>query len=304
MRILITGSNGFLGQKIIEKIANRPDLNLLGISKTKNRNPFLPEGDFRQIDITDFKSLTDELEIFKPTHIIHTAAITSVEACEADKEKSKLVNVTTTEKIASYCKTSGCHLTFLSTDFVFDGIEGLYKEEDATAPCNAYGHSKVEAEQRVIQSGCKFAVLRTILVYGVIADKNRSNLILWAKNKLSNSEQISVVNDQWRMPTWVDDLADACILAFEKDAQGIFHISSDQLYSILEIVHEAADFWKLDKTLITPVSAESIGQASNRPRKTGFILAKAKNELAFEPTPLIRTLEIMDEQLERQKTYG
>ena len=304
MRILITGSNGFLGQKVIEKCLDKKDITIFGVSKSKNRNIYLPEENFRQVDITDFEALLNIFNTFGPTHIIHTAAITSVEACEEDQDNCERVNVLTTEKIAEYCNGTGSHLTFISTDFVFDGKDGPYREGDPTAPCNAYGQSKLEAEQRIIQTGCNHAILRTILVYGAIADKNRSNIVLWGKNKLSQSETISVVNDQWRMPTWVDDLADACILAVEKRAQGVFHISSNQLFSILEIVQQVAKFWKLNPDLIKPISAEAIGQARNRPQKTGFILTKAEEELAFRPTPLLRSFEIMKQQLERFETYG
>lgn len=304
MRVLITGSNGFLGQKFIEKYIDHEGITILGISKSKNRNICLPEENFQQVDIKDFEALLNIFNTFKPTHIIHTAAITSVEACEDESDNCERVNVLTTEKIAEYCNRTGSHLTFISTDFVFDGKNGPYREDDPTSPCNAYGRSKVEAEQRIIQTGCNHAILRTILVYGVIADKNRSNIVLWAKNKLSQSETISVVNDQWRMPTWVDDLADACMLAAEKRAQGVFHISSNQLFSILEIVQQVAKLWNLNADLIKPISAKAIGQAHNRPQKTGFILTKAEKELAFLPTPLLRSFEIMKQQLERFETYG
>lgn len=301
MRILITGSNGFLGHKLIEKLANKPRVSVLGISKSENRNPDLPADNFQQIDIAELDALTGILESFKPSHIIHTAAITSVESCENNPENCELVNVLTTEIIAQYCKKQGCHLTFISTDFVFDGHNGPYREDDATNPCNAYGRSKLEAELRIIQSGCRHAILRTILVYGVIADKNRSNIVLWAKNKLSAGESISVVDDQWRMPTWVDDLADACLLSVDKNGQGIFHISGNQLFSILEFVRQVAQFWALDTKLITAISAEAIGQADNRPPKTGFILTKSRQELDFQPTTVLRSFEIIEQQLE---SYG
>ncbi len=298
-RVLITGSNGFLGHKLIEKLTDDPNAVLLGLSKSRNRNPYLPKENFKQIDITDFNSLLDTLHAFKPSHIVHTAAITNVEACEKDPLTCELVNVLTTEKIAEYCKKQGCHLTFLSTDFVFDGNAGPYSEDDSPAPRNGYGRSKLEAERRIIESGCNHAILRTILVYGVIPDKNRSNVVLWAKNKLSATQTISVVDDQWRMPTWVDDLADACILAIEKEGQGIFHISSNELFSVIEIVQQVADFWNLDATLIKPISAEDIGQANNRPRKTGFILNKSERELGFKPTSLLHSFEVMKQQLSR-----
>src|SRR5690606_39004587 len=111
-------------------------------------------------------------------------------------------------------------------DFVFNGKQSTpYQENDRVSPCNLYGQSKIEAEHAVKQSGCRAAILRTILVYGVIADRSRSNLILWAKSKLELGEAIRVVSDQWRMPTWVDDLAKITLKVLEKQAEGLFHIS-------------------------------------------------------------------------------
>jgi dTDP-4-dehydrorhamnose reductase len=97
-------------------------------------------------------------------------------------------------------------------------------------------------------------------------------------------------------PTFVDDLAYACQLAIEREAQGIFHISGAELMSINEAVYAVADYWQLDKSLISEISAASIGQADNRPRQTGFDLSKSKNELGYVPTPFVESLAIIDRQ--------
>lgn len=297
-RILLTGSNGFLGQKLTDLIVQKTDYSLLCTSKSANRNPNIKGYEYIQLSLLNQQELATLIETYNPTHIIHTAAITSVETCEENWEECKQLNIDTVQVLAEICKKKNIHLTFLSTDFVFDGKEGPYPETAPTNPCNVYGKSKVGAEQAIIRSGCKAAILRTILVYGVTADKNRSNLILWAKNKLQNNEVISVVQDQWRMPTWVDDLAHACLLAIQKNADGIYHISSDEMYSILDIVYKVADHWSLNRDLIIPVTAKEIGQADNRPRMTGFVLDKAKKELGFSPTSLAKSLIEIDKQLE------
>ena len=119
--------------------------------------------------------------------------------------------------------------------------------------------AKLKRKKRSKQSGCRAAILRTILVYGVLADRSRSNLVLWAKSKLEAGETIRVVSDQWRMPTWVDDLAKVTIKAMTQHANGLFHISGSESCSILEAVHTVADYWGFDKNLITPIAAEQIG---------------------------------------------
>jgi len=295
-RVLLTGSNGFLGQKFTDLVLQRKNIELCCTSNSENRNPNNIGYEFIKLDLLDFEGLERLIHRFQPTHIVHTAAMTSVEACEQDPDYCQELNVHVVSKIAALCKQEDIHLTFLSTDFVFDGENGPYDELSATNPRNAYGQSKLDAEQAVIESGCRATILRTILVYGIIADKNRSNLVLWAKSKLENKEAIKVVSDQWRMPTWVDDLAMACLLSIEKNAEGIYHISSDKMYTILEAVEELADYWNFDKSLISAISAAEIGQAENRPRKTGFILDKAKKDLGFTPTPFKTTLAAIEQQ--------
>lgn len=295
--LLITGANGFLGQKLIEKLANTSPYHIIATSKSENRN-FIRSGyTYIPCDFTDIDALQDLLNEVLPDKIIHTAALSSVDVCENNPALCHRVNVETAYQLAKYCAQHDKHLVHLSTDFVFDGKEGPYQETDATKPCNAYGESKLASEQRLLTTACRGAILRTILVYGVHGDKRRSNLVLWAKAQLENNKTINVVRDQWRMPTFVDDLATACLRAMEKEATGIFHISGNEMMSILDVVHQVADFWRLDKSLINPINAQDIAQNTNRPKKTGFILDKAKEVLNFSPTQFIVSLQEIDKQI-------
>lgn len=296
-KILVTGSNGFLGQKVVDLLAGDDRYKVTAISKGSNRNPNQVGYVFEQIDLLDHTKLTDFLSSHTFDTIVHTAAMTSVEACEADKAACQLINVDLVQTLASYCEKNQAQLVHLSTDFVFDGKKGSpYHEQDLPNPQSEYGKSKHASEQVLAQSACNYAILRTILVYGINADPNRSNLVLWAKGKLKQKEAIKVVNDQWRMPTFVDDLASACQLAIEREARGIFHISGAELMSINEAVYAIADYWQLDKSLISEISAASIGQADNRPRLTGFDLSKSKSELGYVPTSFVESLAIIDRQ--------
>jgi len=299
-RVLITGSNGLLGQKLTDLLSRDQQQLLCCTSKNPNRNPNQNGYQFAQVDLLNRSEIESLLATFKPTHIIHTAAITSVEACEAQPDLCRKLNVDVVAWLADWCKKENSHLTFISTDFVFSGTEENYRyaENDTVAPVNAYGQSKVDAENAIHQSGCRAAILRTILVYGVIADRNRSNLVLWAKAQLEHKNTIRVVSDQWRMPTWVDDLAQATQSAASQDAQGIFHISGPEYMSILQIAELVAAYWNLDKQLIVPIHADDIGQRHNRPRSTGFTLEKAQQHLNFQPTPIQTAFEEIDAQIE------
>jgi dTDP-4-dehydrorhamnose reductase len=126
---------------------------------------------------------------------------------------------------------------------------------------------------------------------------SRSNIVLWAKNALEKGETISVVNDQWRMPTLAEDLAAACIAAVQKEVQGVFNVSGKDLMNMVELVQQVADFWHLDKTLIRPISSASLNQAAKRPPKTGFVLSKAISQLGYQPHSFIEGLALVDAQL-------
>jgi len=294
--ILVTGANGFLGQKLIERLVDKPDYRIVATSKNENRI-FIREGyTYTPCNITDPASLQSLLDEVRPDNIIHTAAMSSVEACENDPVQCEKINVEAVYQLGQYCAEHRAHLVHLSTDFVFDGREGPYRETDQANPCNAYGKSKTISETRVLSTDCRAAILRTILVYGINGDTKRSNLVLWAKKQLESNNPINVVSDQWRMPTFVDDLADACIRAMEKEATGIYHISGDEMMTVIDAVYQIADFWRLDRSLINPIRAMDIGQETNRPRKTGFILDKAKTELGYSPTPFIKSLKEIEQQ--------
>jgi dTDP-4-dehydrorhamnose reductase len=126
---------------------------------------------------------------------------------------------------------------------------------------------------------------------------SRTNIVLWAKAALEKGEPINVVNDQWRMPTLAEDLAQCCLLAVKNDAKGVFNASGKDLMSILEIVERVADYYGLDKSLINPISAESLNQAAKRPKKTGFILDKTIKELGYQPHSFEEGIAFMEKQI-------
>jgi dTDP-4-dehydrorhamnose reductase len=297
--VLITGANGFLGQKLVDLISQDGQYNVIATSKGINRNPNQDNYLFRQLDILDQEEVERLLTEIRPDVIIHTAALTNVEGCEQQPELCQRMNVDSVVQLGEYAYRHGTYIVHLSTDFVFDGSNGPYNEEAQTNPLSAYGKSKLASEQRLLATGCDCSILRTILVYGIIADEKRSNLVLWAKQKLSAGESIKVVNDQYRMPTFVDDLAKACLLALQNRAKGIFHISGNEMMSIAQAVYAVADFWNLDKACIQEVSAADIGQAENRPKKTGFDLSKSKSVLGYTPLTFKESLKQIDIQFKK-----
>ncbi len=298
MRILITGSNGLLGQKLIGALRNDPTVELLATSRGEDRTADQLGHRYRAVDITQQHAVDAAFDAFRPEVVIHTAAMTNVDACELDPAACQLQNVTATEHLVQAAKRHGSHFIFLSTDFIFDGKQGPYKEGDAPAPLSIYGHSKLDGERAVQQAGLKqWAIARTIIVYGIAKGLSRSNVVLWAKGALEKGEPIKVVDDQWRMPTLAEDLADGCIRIAKGQASGIFHLSGPDGMSILELVQRVGAFFNLPTDKVQPVKSANLGQPAKRPPVTGFVLDKARRELGYKPHGFEEGLAVLREQL-------
>lgn len=298
-RILVTGSNGLLGQKLTDLCLLDHEIELIASSKGTNRHTIIQGYFYEDLDILDSKSLQFIIDKYHPDCIINTAAMTNVDACEIDKKNCYALNVGAVKNLIGICETENIQLIHISTDFIFDGEHGPYSEEAEANPLSYYGQTKLEAETLLKASSCRWVILRTIIVYGIVNDMSRSNIILWAKGALEKGEPINVVNDQWRMPTLAEDLAKCCLLAAKKNAQGVFNASGRDLMSIIELVERVADFWKLDKSLIRPITSDSLNQTARRPKRTGFILDKAERELGYNPLSFEAGLSFFDTQLKK-----
>lgn len=297
MKILITGSNGLLGQKLVHLLCKDSEVELVATARGENRLDLREGYRYVSMDITQQDEVDRVLTAEKPAVMIHTAAMTNVDACEADKEGCDLLNVTAVEYILAACEKNDIHLVHLSTDFIFDGLKGPLTEEEEAHPVSYYGESKLKAEQLILASKVPNAILRTVLVYGVAERMSRSNIVLWAKGALTKGDPIKVVDDQFRTPTLAEDLAQGCALAAKQKAEGIYNISGPDFMSIIEMVKRIADFWNLDQSIITPVSSDTLNQPAKRPPKTGFIIDKAKAELGYQPHTFEEGLALVDRQI-------
>jgi len=296
-KILVTGSNGLLGQKLTDMLRYHSDYELIASSKGENRYPETDGYTYAQLDVTDYTDIERLIVKYQPYAVIHTAAMTNVDQCESEKEACQKLNVDSVAHLIKLANQHPFYLVHLSTDFIFDGTSGPYKETDAPNPLSLYGHSKNDAELLLLASNINYSILRTIIVYGVAAAMSRSNIVLWAKGALEKGSPIKVVNDQYRMPTLAEDLAKACILAIEKRAQGIFHISGKDYMSVIEMVRRIAKFFKLDDSIIEETDSSTLNQAAARPPKTGFVLDKAIHELGYAPHSFEEGLAVVQKQL-------
>ena len=296
-KIVITGSNGLLGQTLVNLLLMEPQkYNVFGLSRGENRSE-RNDFDYRSIDITNKAQLSKCLYEIRPDVIVNTAAMTQVDLCEDHKEECDLLNIDAVQYLVDISKDLGAYLVHLSTDFIFDGIQGNYKETDTPNPISYYGLSKLKAEEVLLNSSIDFSILRTILVYGKVNNLGRNNIVLWVVDMLSQGKEINIVDDQFRMPTYVEDLAMACKISIDKRAKGIFHISSSRLLSVFEIARTIAEVFELNKNLVKAISSDTLNQRANRPPKTGFDLTKTRKELDFHPKTFKEDLHRFKESL-------
>ena len=260
IKVIITGSNGLLGQSLLNLLLkDTQKYEIFGFSRGGNRSG-REDFSYTSIDITDEIILKKNIKQIQPNFIINTAAMTQVDDCENQKKACDLLNVTVVKWLSEVSKEINTHVIHISTDFIFDGIKGFYKETDKPNPLSYYGVSKLNSEEVLIQSRINFTILRTILVYGKVFDMSRSNIVLWVKEMLSKGKEITIVDDQFRTPTYVEDLALACKISMDKRAKGIYHISSNELLSVFEIAQQIATVFHLDKSLIKAISTSTLNQ--------------------------------------------
>ena len=155
----------------------------------------------------------------------------------------------------------------------------------------------MKSEDIISRSGIKNTVLRTILVFGIVDNMSTNNIVLFVKKALENKQEITMVDDQYRMPTFVDDLAQACLLSIQNQAYGIFHVSSNELLSVYDMALQIADVFNLDASLIKRVSTKQLNQTAKRPPKTGFNLEKAHKILNFPLLSFKNRLQVFKNQI-------
>jgi dTDP-4-dehydrorhamnose reductase len=299
MKILITGSNGLLGQKLLHKLRQDFSVELIAISKGENRVSIKEGYTYFDLDITNNDAVAKFVSIEKPQVVINTAAMTNVDLCEDENKDCDALNVEAVRYLADACVKVDAHLIQISTDFIFDGENGPYKEKDKPNPLSYYGLSKLKSEQLLQEHAVKWTVLRTIIVFGVGENLSKGNIVLWAKGALAKGDPLNIIDDQFRAPTLAEDLADICILAAKKKAFGIFNASGKDIMSIYEIVERIAKHYGNSTENLNKISTATLKQKAGRPPKTGFILDKSRKELGYNPHSFEECLTIIDHQLKK-----
>ena len=285
-KILLTGANGLLGQKTAEVFAKETDHELL-LADLAGRAEEPRKYSYISLDITNKEKVKSVVKDYKPDIIINAAAYTNVDGCETERELSWKVNVDAVKHLIIASRYNASKIIHISTDYIFDGVKGGYDEDSTPNPLSFYGKSKLASENALFASGVSSAVIRTMIVYG--NGKNvRKNFALWLIDKLGNNQPVKIVDDQFGMPTMVDDLGLALVRIVDRERTGIYNVCGSEYLSRYEFALKLADVFEYDSGMIEPIKTAELQQAAARPMNSSFLLLKAETELG------LKTLNVTD----------
>jgi len=290
MRIFVTGGSGLLGYRIAELALEKGYEVYSGYCHNK---PLA--GEAVKIDLSDPASAFEVTREVKPDVVMHTAALTDVDMCEKEKELAFKINVEGTKAIAEAARKLNSFLIYVSTDYVFDGNKGMYRENDETNPVNYYGYTKLLGER---YCDC---IARTCVIYGAKPASGKVNFVLWLIDKLRNGEKVRITTDQYITPTLNTNLARMMLEIAEKELKGVFHLAGATRVSRFEFAKAVADVFDLDKTLIMPSKMDELNWIAKRPKDSSLDTSKAAGMLEEKPYDLRKALKVLREELKVAK---
>lgn len=290
MKLLITGASGLLGTKLCETaLRNKHEV----YSAYSQHKPAY--GTPVELNILNLKGQQRALEKIKPEAVIHSAALTDVDKCELEKELAWRTNFEATAHLAKLCKENDVFLTYVSTDYVFDGEKGMYEETDKPAPVNHYGLTKLKGEEAV-QTLDNYCIARGSVIYGSTLTTGKTNFALWLLDKLQKREDVKIATDQWNSPTLNINMAEIIIEALERRVKGILHTAGATRLSRHEFAEHIAKTFNLDTKYITPTQAKNIKWLAKRPKDSSLNVKKAEQTLTNKPLRIREALEKMKKE--------
>jgi dTDP-4-dehydrorhamnose reductase len=290
-KILITGSNGLLGQAMVSVFSRESDFEI--IKTSVEPESFTKTGlQYIQLDITKKEDLKKAVSEIKPVVIINCAAFTDVDKCETERELSWKINVDAVKNIIIAARPVNAKIIHFSTDYVFDGKHGPYDEQSVPNPLSFYGRGKLASENALTASGTEHAIIRTMVLFGYGVNV-KPNFAMWLVNKLSAKERINIVDDQIGNSTIVDDLAFGTLKVVEKEKTGIYNIAGRDIESRLDFTMKLCEVYGYDKSLINRIKTKDLNQPAPRPLNSGLITLKAETELGFRPMNTVEALQLL-----------
>ncbi|MEZ4688708.1 MAG: SDR family oxidoreductase [Ignavibacteria bacterium] len=270
MKILITGSNGLLGQAVASVILRESDHEVI-LSSVEEKSFYDFGKLYIKLDITSKEEVKKVVEYHKPSVIINCAAFTNVDKCETERELSWKINVDGVKNLIIAAKKNDVKIVHFSTDYVFDGKNGPYDELSVPNPVSFYGREKLASENSLITSGINYTIIRTLVLYGT-GNNVKPNLPYGCWTISENKTSVNIVTDQISNVTMIDDLAYGTLKIIEKNCRGIYNIAGSDILSRYDFAMNMCDVFNLNKKLVFPITTESLNQPAPRPLKSGLII--------------------------------
>ncbi len=271
MKVLITGAEGQLGTELKKVLDGHK---VYGFGK-------------EQLDITNPHAVYKCHEDIRPEVVIHCAAYTNVDGCEANEELAYTVNSKGAGNVAAGCLKVGAAMVYISTDYVFNGQKGQsYYEVDETSPINIYGKSKLAGERIVRSTLKRYYIVRTAWLYG----RNGNNFVKTMLQLSQSRKIIEVVDDQVGSPTNAFNLAEAIKVLAESDKYGIYHVTNSGSCSWFEFAKKIFEFGGVDVE-VRPITSDRINRSAKRPSYSVLNNFNLKANLGYEMKPWDRALK-------------
>jgi dTDP-4-dehydrorhamnose reductase len=279
-RVLITGASGNLGAYVVRELQRRgSDFVLWSGARTGDvlGVPVEP------VELADAERITSAFKVARPALVIHAAAVASPAECFRNPARARQINVEASAILADLAAQSGARLLLVSTDLVFDGEQGAYRETDTPRPLSVYGHTKLAAEKAVLAHP-RSMVARISLLFGPTLIQ-RPSFFDEQVSALRERRPCNLFADEWRTPLGLESAARALIALVHSDFEGTVHVGGPERLSRLEMGLRLAHALHDDPSVFVGVSRESIGSREPRPRDLSLDSTLWKQLFPQEPRP-------------------
>jgi dTDP-4-dehydrorhamnose reductase len=269
-RLLVTGGTGFLGGHVLAGAVGGWKVRAL----MRSDPPRIPGVEWFAGDLEDTARIAEAVRSYRPRALIHAAAMGNVDLCETEWERAFLINTEAPALLASVCAEVGCRFVMISSDMVFDGERGMYRETDPAGPVNYYGETKRMAEERVL-AACPGAVcVRSALIYGAPAYSGTSFSDQMVR-RLREGKNVRLFMDQYRSPIAAANLAEALLELAESDFSGILHLGGPERIDRFSFGRILARSMGFSESLLVPVGMHDSPTVGRRPRDVSFDVSLA-----------------------------
>ena len=291
LKFLVTGSTGLVGRQVVKDLSESHEV---FSCYTKSEPEF---GVPVKMDLLNHERISNVLSEKNPDIVIHLGAMTAVDLCETQQDNALKINSQATEILAKECSKINSFMVYVSTDYVFNGNSGLYKENAVTNPLGFYGKSKLLGEKSIQNFSSNWCIARTSTPFGLHPTKK--SFPIWVIENLQKQKQIDVLTDQFTSPTYVPSLSRMLIEISERHLTGIIHVAGASKISRYEMASLVSDKLGLDGKLLREISINDIKWEAQRPKDSSLNVSKAISTLNQKPQKIDHDVNLFIDEIKK-----